>query len=159
MYSTDYSSPIGNMLIASDGEAVCGVWFYGQKHFPLDDFIQKDDLAIFRDVKRWLDDYFNGLNPKISFKLKPEGTEFRLKVWKILSEIPYGETMTYGEIAGKISPTMSAQAVGGAVGHNPITILIPCHRVLGTDGKLTGYAGGIDKKIELLKIENILSSI
>ena len=160
MYSTDYSSPIGNMLIASDGEAVCGVWFYNQKYFPsLNNFTKKDDLAIFRDVKRWLDDYFNGLNPQITFKLKPEGTEFRLKVWKILSEIPYGETMTYGEIAGKISPTMSSQAVGGAVGHNPIAILIPCHRVLGTDGKLTGYAGGIDKKIELLKIENILSSI
>ena len=158
MYSTDYTSPIGEMLIASDGEAVCGVWFYGQKHFPLDDFIQKDDLAIFSDVKRWLDDYFNGLNPQISFRLKPEGTEFRQKVWKILSEIPYGETLTYGEIAGKISPTMSAQAVGSAVGHNPLTILIPCHRVLGTGGKLTGYAGGIDKKRELLKIENILSS-
>ena len=157
-YSTDYTSPIGEMLIASDGEAVCGVWFYGQKYFPSDDFIKKDDLAIFSDVKRWLDDYFNGLNPQISFKLKPEGTEFRQKVWKILSEIPYGETLTYGEIAGKISPTMSAQAVGGAVGHNPLTILIPCHRVLGTDGKLTGYAGGIDKKRELLKIENILSS-
>ena len=155
MYSTDYSSPIGKMLIASNGEAVCGIWFYGQKHFPLDDFIQKDDLAIFRDVKRWLDDYFNGLNPKISFKLKPEGTEFRLKVWKILSEIPYGETMTYGEIAGKISPTMAAQAVGGAVGHNPIAILIPCHRVLGSNGKLTGYAGGIDRKIALLRMEGI----
>lgn len=159
MYSTYYSSPIGEMLIASDGEAVCGVWFCGQKHFPpLDDFTQKDDLAIFRDVKRWFDDYFSGLNPEITFKLKPEGSKFRLKVWKILSEIPYGETLTYGEIAGRISATMSAQAVGGAVGHNPISILIPCHRVLGADGKLTGYAGGIDKKIELLKIENILNS-
>lgn len=159
-YSTDYTSPIGKMLIASDGESVCGVWFYGQKHFPsLDNFTQKDDLAIFIDVKRWFDDYFSGLNPKINFKLKPEGSEFRLKVWKILSEIPYGQTLTYGEIAGMISSTMSAQAVGGAVGHNPISILIPCHRVLGADGRLTGYAGGIDKKIELLKIENILNFV
>ena len=159
-YSTDYSSPIGEMLIASDGEAICGVWFYGQKHFPsLEGFTQNDELAIFSDVKKWFDDYFDGLNPQINFKLKPNGTEFRLKVWKILSEIPYGETLTYGEIAQKISPIMSAQAVGGAVGHNPISVLIPCHRVLGTDGKLTGYAGGIDKKIELLKIENILNFI
>ena len=159
-YSTDYSSPIGEMLIASDGEAICGVWFYGQKHFPsLEGFTQNDELAIFSDVKKWFDDYFDGLNPQINFKLKPNGTEFRLKVWKILSEIPYGETLTYGEIAQKISPIMSAQAVGGAVGHNPISVLIPCHRVLGANGKLTGYAGGIDKKIELLKIENILNFI
>ena len=159
-FSTDYSSPIGKMLIASDGEAICGVWFYGQKHFPsTDDFTQNDDLVIFNDVKKWFDDYFNGANPQIDFRLKPSGTDFRLRVWKILSEIPYGETLTYGEIARKISPTMSAQAVGGAVGHNPISILIPCHRVLGTNGKLTGYAGGIDRKIELLKIENILNFI
>ncbi|WP_407453447.1 methylated-DNA--[protein]-cysteine S-methyltransferase [Methanobrevibacter sp.] len=155
-YSTTYTSPLGEMLIVSDGEYVCGVWFYGQKHFPsFDNLIQDDDLAIFKKVKIWFDDYFNGKNPKIDFKLKPEGTHFRLKVWKILSEIPYGETLTYGEIARKISNEMSAQAVGGAVGHNPIAILIPCHRVLGSNGKLTGYAAGIDKKIELLKIEKI----
>ena len=156
-YSTDYSSPLGEMLIVSDGESVCGVWFYGQKHFPsFDDLIPRDDLAIFEKVKIWLDDYFNGRNPKIDFKLKPDGTEFRLKVWKILCEIPYSETLTYGEIAGRISPGMSAQAVGGAVGHNPIAILIPCHRVLGSNGKLTGYAAGLDKKRELLKIEKII---
>lgn len=155
-YSTYYTSPIGKMLIASDGEAICGVWFCGQKHFPtFDNLIQKDDLSIFKEVKNWFDDYFNGKNPKINFKLNPKGSEFRLRVWKILSEIPYGETMTYGEIALKLSSSMSAQAVGGAVGHNPISILIPCHRVLGANGKLTGYAGGLDKKIELLKLENI----
>ena len=88
--------------------------------------------------------------------MKPQGSEFRLKVWEILCSIPYGETLTYGEIASMISSNMSAQAVGGAVGHNPISILIPCHRVLGTNGKLTGYAGGINKKIELLKLEKIL---
>lgn len=155
--ATDYNSPLGKMLFASDGESICGVWFYGQKHFPsLENFTQHDELTIFRDVEKWFDDYFNGLNPKINFKLKPQGSEFRRKVWKILSEIPYGQTLTYGEIASRISPTMSAQAVGGAVGHNPISILIPCHRVLGTNGKLTGYAGGIDKKIELLKLEKIV---
>lgn len=154
-YSTDYHSPIGKMLIASDGEAICGVWFYGQKHFPSTDFIVNDDLAIFKKVLDWFDDYFNGKNPKVNFRLKPHGSQFRQRVWKILSEIPYGETRTYGEIASMISPTMSAQAVGGAVGHNPISIIVPCHRVLGKDGKLTGYAGGIDRKISLLELEGI----
>ena len=105
----------------------------------------------------WLDRYFNGEKPKISeLSLAPRGSDFRQEVWKILCEIPYGQTLTYGQIASKISKTMSAQAVGGAVGHNPISILIPCHRVLGANGKLTGYAGGLDKKIELLKLEKIL---
>lgn len=155
-YSTDYSSPLGEMVIVSDGEAICGVWFYGQKYFLSsikEKIIQKDDLATFKEVKEWFDDYFKGLNPEINFKLKPEGTEFRLRVWKILTEIPYGKTVTYGQIASSLSHTMSAQAVGGAVGHNPISILIPCHRVLGSDGKLTGYAGGIDRKMALLKLE------
>lgn len=155
-YSTDYSSPLGEMIILSDGEAICGVWFYGQKHFlsSIDGEITKrDDLTIFVKVKKWFDDYFKGLNPEINFKLNPSGTDFRLKVWKILSDIPYGETLTYGDIAGEFSSSMSAQAVGGAVGHNPISILIPCHRVIGSDGKLTGYAGGLDRKIELLKLE------
>ncbi len=157
MYYTTYASPIGEMLIAGDGESICRVSFCGQKHLPsFDDFIRNDGLAIFRDVKNWLDDYFDGLNPKINFKLNPQGTEFRLKVWRILSGISYGETLTYGEIASMISETMSAQAVGGAVGHNPIAILIPCHRVLGANGKLTGYAAGLDKKIELLKLEKIM---
>lgn len=154
-YSTDYDSPLGKMLIVSDGEAICGVWFYSQKHFPSLKLEVKDDLDIFNEVKKWFDDYFNGENPLINVKLNPKGTEFRVKVWKILSEIKYGETMTYGEIASRISPTMSAQAVGGAVGNNPISILIPCHRVLGANGKLTGYAGGIDRKIDLLKLEKI----
>ena len=156
MYSTNYSSPIGEMLIVSDGESVCGVWFYGQKHFPsFDNLCENDDLAIFKEVKSWFDDYFDGKNPDINFKLKHSGSKFRLNVWRILSEIPYGETLTYGEIALKLSSSMSAQAVGGAVGHNPISILIPCHRVLGVNGKLTGYAGGIDKKIKLLELEKI----
>ena len=154
LYSTSYDSPIGEMFIVSDGEAVCGVWFCGQKHFPsFEEVIRNDDLAIFCDVKKWFDDYFDGKNPEIDFKLKPDGSEFRLKVWRMLREIPYGETLTYGQIASKISPAMSAQAVGGAVGHNPIAILIPCHRVIGANGNLTGYAGGLERKIELLRLE------
>ncbi len=156
-YSTDYDSPIGKILIVSDGKAVCGVWFYGQKHFLSSitgEIVKKDDLPIFNKVRQWLDGYFKGSNPEINFKLKPFGSEFRLRVWKILSEIPYGKTVTYGEIASRLSETMSAQAVGGAVGHNPISIIIPCHRVVGVNGKLTGYAGGIDKKIKLLEIES-----
>ena len=155
-YSTDYASPLGRMLIVSDGESVCGLWFCGQKHFlsSIDDEItENNDLTIFSEVKNWLDDYLSGKNPDITFKLKPSGSDFRLKVWRILEDIPYGQTLTYGEIASKISPTMSPQAVGGAVGRNPISILIPCHRVLGSGGKLTGYAGGINRKIELLKLE------
>ena len=158
-YSTDYESPIGKMLIVSDGECLLGIWFYNQKHFMssiLGDVIEDDELPIFERVIKWLDDYFDGLNPRIDFELRPQGSEFRQKVWRILSDIPYGETMTYGEIASMISPTMSAQAVGGAVGANPIAIVIPCHRVLGKNGKLTGYAAGLERKIELLKIENIL---
>lgn len=157
MYATDYASPLGEMLIVSDGQSVCGVWFLGQKHFPsFENLIRNDNLTVFREVKDWFDDYFNGLNPEINFKLKPQGSRFRLEVWKILSEIGYGETSTYGEIASKISPTMSARAVGGAVGHNPISILIPCHRVIGSDGRLTGYAGGLDRKRELLKLEKAI---
>ena len=155
-YSTDYSSPLGKMLIVSDGEAICGLWFYGQKYFKStidESMVEKPDLTIFKKATKWLDDYFNGLNPEIDFKLNPQGSEFRKNVWKILTEIPYGKTVTYGEIASLLSPTMSAQAVGGAVGHNPISILIPCHRVLGSNGKLTGYAGGIERKIKLLELE------
>ncbi len=157
-YSTNYESPLGEMMIVSDGESIKGIWFGGQKHFKStadDELILCDDLAIFNKVKQWLDDYFDGLNPIIDFRLNPDGTDFAKKVWKILSEIPYGETMTYGEIAARISPTMAARAVGGAVGRNPIAIVVPCHRVLGKNAGLTGYAAGIDKKIELLKIENI----
>lgn len=157
MYFSAYPSPIGEMLIAGDGESICGVWFCGQKHFPsYDTFTLTDDLTIFKDVKQFFDDYFEGKNPEINFKLNPKGSEFQLKVWTILSQIPYGETLTYGEIASMISSRMSAQAVGGAVGRNPIAILIPCHRVLGSNGKLTGYAAGLDKKIELLKLEKVL---
>lgn len=152
LYVTSYDSPLGKLHIASDGEAICQVSFdsIDEEH------IVCDNLAIFNRVKRWLDGYFRGLNPEIDFKLNPKGSKFRMKVWRILFNIPYGETLTYGEIASMISDNMAAQAVGGAVGANPIAIIIPCHRVLGKNGKLTGYAAGLDRKIELLKIENIL---
>ena len=154
-YSTCYDSPLGKLLIVSDGEAVCRVLFHDNSDFSSSQYQSDDDLTIFRDVRNWFDDYFKGKNPQINFKLNPEGTEFRLRVWEMLCGIKYGETVTYGEIASRISPSMSAQAVGGAVGHNPIAIIIPCHRVLGANGKLTGYAGGIDRKIELLKLEKV----
>ena len=161
IYSKNYSSPIGEILIVSDEENITGLWFKGQKYFGStlnnEEVLQKD-LPVLIKASNWLDDYFNGKNPKISnLALKTEGTSFRENVWKILQEIPYGETISYGKIAQKLSKDgkMSAQAVGGAVGHNPISIIIPCHRVVGSDGSLTGYAGGIDKKIKLLTHENV----
>ena len=160
-YLTNYSSPIGEMAIISDGQSINRISFLNQKYFKpslVDEISSEDDLEIFAKAKAYLDDYFKGLNPEIDFKLNPHGTDFRLKVWKLLSEIPYGETVTYGQIAQKISPTMAAQAVGGAVGANPIAIMIPCHRVIGKNGDLTGYAAGLDKKIELLKIEGVLDT-
>lgn len=160
-YLTNYSSPIGEMVIISDGDAINRVSFINQRYFKSiisDEISQDEDLEVFSKAKSYLDDYFNCLNPKVDFKLNPHGTDFRLNVWKILSEIPYGETTTYGEIAKRISPTMAARAVGGAVGANPIAIIIPCHRVIGKNGDLTGYAAGLDKKIELLKLEGVLGA-
>lgn len=157
--STYYSSPLGDMLLASKNNKLIGAWFEGQKHYSAninENVIEKEDEILNKTVK-WLDDYFKGNKPSINdLDIAPEGSDFRLKVWEILCEIPYGETVTYGEIAERISKEkrMSAQAVGGAVAHNPISIIIPCHRVIGADGKLTGYAGGIDRKRFLLNHEN-----
>ncbi|MEG0275597.1 MAG: methylated-DNA--[protein]-cysteine S-methyltransferase [Coprobacillus sp.] len=164
IYQTNYISPLGNIAIASDGEYLLGLWLEGQKYFLGDlkeEMIKKDNLDLFEKTRSWLDQYFSKQQPLISqLPLKPQGSEFRKEVWKILCEIPYGEVTTYGDIAREVArrmnkSTMSAQAVGGAVGHNPISIIIPCHRVVGTNGSLTGYAGGIDKKIKLLEIENV----
>ena len=160
-YIAKYKSELGNIVLASDGINLTGLWFEGQKYFlsNINEKVEENDLPIFKQTILWLDKYFRGekVSPK-ELKLKPNGTEFRKKVWKILCKIPYGETATYKEIAEKIAKqenkkTMSAQAIGGAVGHNPISIIIPCHRVVGTNGSLTGYAGGLDKKIRLLEIE------
>lgn len=146
--------------MASDGTALTGLWFDGQKYFAdtvLEEHIEKS-LPIFDDVSKWLDIYFGGKEPDFMPLVTFETTPFRKAVWDILVTIPYGKTMTYGEIADIIAgqkgiDKMSAQAVGGAVGHNLVSIIIPCHRVVGTGGSLTGYAGGIDKKIQLLKLE------
>lgn len=161
-YSMNYSSPIGMIMLAADGNSLIGLWNEGQKYFAAsvtESIIEKPDLPVFKTAKKWLDAYFNSKKPSISdLPLAPIGGEFRQGVWEILCQIPYGECMTYGEIAKKMSirmnkASMSSQAVGGAVGHNPISIIIPCHRVVGSNGSLTGYAGGIDKKIKLLELE------
>lgn len=163
-YQTYYQSPLGKLLLVSNEDTLIGLWIEGQKYFLgniKENILKKDDLPILIQTKKWLDDYFHQKQPSINnLKLAPKGTHFQQVVWKILCEIPYGQTMTYGEIARIVAKTlnkktMSAQAVGGAVGHNPISIIIPCHRVVGKDGSLTGYAGGIDNKIKLLKLENV----
>ena len=153
-------TPLGEVRLRSDGESLTGLWFVGQVNDVKDnrDIEIKDDLPIFGQVETWLESYFSGEETPITIPLQPKGTIFQERVWKILKEIPYGETMTYGDIAQRIAKekgvaTYSAQAVGQAVGKNPISILIPCHRVLGKNGALTGYAGGVHRKEELLRIE------
>ena len=162
IYISHYPSPLGNILLASLNNELIGLWFEGQKYYLASingEIQEKNDEEIFLKTKNWLDRYFKGEQPNIKeLSLNPIGSTFRKKVWKILCNIPYGKTMTYKEIADKISKekglkSMSAQAVGGAVGHNPISIIIPCHRVVGSNGNLTGYAGGLDKKEYLLKLE------
>ena len=164
IYRTYYLSPLGKMLLAADDIGLVGAWFEGQKYFGefpghRDFVFEEKENCILKDALRWLDIYFSGQKPDFLPKLHLIGTDFQREVWDILLEISYGQTVTYGEIARKIADkrglkTMSAQAVGGAVGHNEISIIIPCHRVVGTNGSLTGYAGGIDKKISLLELEH-----
>ncbi len=163
-YSTTCPSPIGPITLACDGVNLIGLWMEGQKYFGdtvLGEMVEKSNISVFNATKRWLDKYFSGKRPTISdLPLIPNGGEFRKDVWKILCDIPYGEVVTYGEIAKKMASRMnktrmSSQAVGGAVGHNPISIIIPCHRVVGVNGSLTGYSGGIDKKIQLLQLEGV----
>ena len=155
-----YTSPLGEITLASNGETLTGLWFDGQKYYPhnLAAESTESELPIFTQTSKWLDIYFSGEEPDFTPPLSLQTTIFRKAVYDILLTIPYGQTMTYGEIARIIAERqgierMSAQAVGGAVGHNPIGIIIPCHRVIGADGSLTGYAGGLDKKIALLKLE------
>lgn len=161
-YITHYSSPIGNITIASNGTALTGLWFDGQKYFAstLGADYKEENLPVFAEAKRWLDMYFSGSKPDFTPPLKLNGSPYRMAVWQILQSIPYGQTITYGAIAKQLAEKkgkakISAQAVGGAVGHNPISIIVPCHRVVGTNGSLTGYAGGINKKIKLLELESI----
>ncbi|MDR1536420.1 MAG: methylated-DNA--[protein]-cysteine S-methyltransferase [Clostridiales bacterium] len=164
IHSTTYSSPLGKLLLAANGASLIGVWMEGQKYFGgaiTEDMTDKSDLSILIVAKKWLDEYFAGLKPAISdLPLAPEGSAFRRAVWDILCGIPYGEVTTYGDIAKTMAGatnemSVSSQAVGGAVGRNPISIIIPCHRVISANGSLTGYAGGIDKKYYLLAHEGV----
>lgn len=159
-YTSRYRSPLGELLIAADGVGVVGVWFKGAKYFAqcLDEKNEPRETAVIAEAKRWLDIYFQGREPSFTPPLHMIGTDFQIGVWKILMGIPYGATTVYKEIAGKIAAErglacMSAQAVGTAVGRNNISLIVPCHRVVGSGGSLAGYAGGIDKKIKLLKLE------
>ena len=160
VYTCRYQSPMGDILLAADEIGLTGLWFEGQKYFAktLSDEYISQETSILSEAKRWLDVYFSGEEPNFTPPLHPIGSPFRQAVWQILLQIPYGQTTTYGEIARQLAEKhgiahMSAQAVGGAVGHNEVSIIIPCHRVVGTNGSLTGYAGGIDKKIRLLELE------
>lgn len=159
-YIYRYNSPIGSMTMASNGTALTGLWFDGHKYFAqtLSEHYEEKLLPVFETTLRWLDIYFGGEIPEFTPKLSFQSTPFRKAVWDILLTIPYGKTMTYGEIAEIFTQKMgkekmSSQAVGGAVGHNPVSIIIPCHRVIGADGSLTGYAGGIGRKKILLELE------
>lgn len=163
-YCARYTSPLGPMLLAGDGENLAGLWIEGQKYFAPSmqgGGSERPDLPVFAATAQWLDAYFAGEQPDVSaLPLAPEGSVFRKAVWDILLEIPYGTCVTYGAIAKRMAErmnrkTMSGQAIGGAVGHNPISVIIPCHRVIGASGSLTGYAGGIDKKIRLLELEGV----
>ena len=164
IYKTNYPSAVGNLLLVAEDESLVGLWIVGQKYFLgtlKEEPVENENLPVFHQTKQWLDDYFAGKRPDITFlSLKPKGSDFRQIIWDILCQIPYGQVATYGDIAKEAAKrlnkkTMSAQAVGNAIGHNPISIIIPCHRVVGTNGSLTGYAGGIDKKIKLLELEGI----
>lgn len=163
IFTSHYCSPIGDILLASKDHQLIGLWIKGQK-YDLGmsyEFHEKNDEKILIQAKEWLTKYFNGQKPQITdLPLAPIGSEFRQRVWHILCQIPYGEVTTYGAIAKSLAKqtgksSMSAQAVGNAVGHNPISIIIPCHRVIGANGNLTGYAAGIDKKIQLLQLEKV----
>lgn len=152
------------MTLASDGEALTGLWFQGQKHYPDLTGWRQEDLPVFARTRAWLDTYFNREVPDFTPPLRPAGTAFQKEVWAILAAIPYGVTRTYADVAQELArrkglPRMSARAVGSAVGRNPISLIIPCHRVVGKSGRLTGYAGGLDKKCALLELEGALGTL
>lgn len=159
-YISHYSSPLGEILLSADEVGLTGLWFVGQKHFA--SFLKGDeqiaDLPVFAETRHWLDIYFTGSKPDFTPNLHMIGTDFQQAVWRILLTIPYGMTMTYGQIAEKLAaerdvPKMSARAVGGAVGRNRISLIVPCHRVVDASGSLTGYAGGVGRKVKLLQLE------
>ena len=161
IYTQHYESPLGGILLAADDTGLTGLWFEGQKYFArtLDTVHQEQETAVLSKARRWLDVYFGGQEPDFTPPLHPAGSAFQQEVWALLLQIPYGQTTTYGALAKQLAEInggkrVSAQAVGGAVGHNPVSIIVPCHRVVDSDGSLTGYAGGIEKKIRLLTLEN-----
>ncbi|MDR0704629.1 MAG: methylated-DNA--[protein]-cysteine S-methyltransferase [Planctomycetaceae bacterium] len=161
-YIHKIKSPVGILTVSSNGQRISGLWMEGQKYFAktLGKDISERNLPIFKEVRKWLDIYFSGKEPDFMLPLIPKGSPFQQSIWDRLCKIPYGQTTTYGEIAIQFElehkgKHTSARAVGNAVGHNPVSILIPCHRVIGKNGYPTGYAGGIDKKIKLLKLEGI----
>ena len=162
LFLTHYASPLGPILLAADETGLTGLWFEAQKYFPSFSGVeyQEKETPVLTETVRWLDVYFSGKDPGFLPPLHPQGSPFRQTVWDILLTIPRGQTMTYGEIAAEIAiqqglEKMSAQAVGGAVGHNSISLVIPCHRVVGANGSITGYAGGVDRKLQLLKLEGV----
>lgn len=159
-YINHYHSPLGTILLAADDTGLTGLWFEGQKYFAqgLGKETEEKEFSVFQTARRWLDVYFSGQAPDFQVPLHFQGTAIQKEVWEILLSIPYGETTTYGAIAKQLAakrglPHLSAQAVGSAVGHNKISIIVPCHRVIGADGSLTGYAGGIWRKEKLLALE------
>jgi methylated-DNA-[protein]-cysteine S-methyltransferase len=162
IYTCRIDTPLGAITASAENEALTGLWFVGQKYYPArtDTWVLAPDHPVFATLRVWLSHYFSGMESLPGLRLEPQGTPFQKAVWDILLKIPFGQITTYGEIAKKIAaarglPSMSAQAVGGAVGHNPISILIPCHRVVGSNKSLTGYAGGLDKKKALLLLEHV----
>lgn len=158
-FACQLDSPLGPIILTEEDGALRSLRFFGQRYFPdcLPPLVDPASKPIFAETADWLSCYFSGAVPKQMPPLRPEGTPFRLLVWDLLREIPYGETRGYGELAdmleARLGRHVSARAVGGAVGHNPISLLIPCHRVVGADGSLTGYAGGLERKRRLLDLE------
>ena len=154
IYTCLINTPIGEIRVSAESGALTGLWFIGQKHYPsqIDNWVENTNNPVFESLRGWLLNYFSGKQLELNIELNPGGTDFQKSVWQILLKIPYGQVTTYGEIAKQLN-CKSARAVGGAVGRNPISILIPCHRVIGSKGGITGYAGGVDKKRALLQIE------
>lgn len=162
LYYKKAASPLGEITLRSDGEALTGLWFADDKHYGTKDIAGAAlaGLDVFMQAEEWLAEYFAGREPKVSVPLKLQGSEFQMQVWRLLQDIPYGRLVTYGDVAKKIAAQkgvarMSAQAVGGAVGHNPLCIIVPCHRVVGANGSLTGYGGGMWRKVRLLELEKV----
>lgn len=161
-YKEYYDSPLGQILLVADDEGLVGLWFAKHKYkgHTMDPEAEIKETDAIAAAKKWLDQYFVGKEPEVAVPIHFIGSDFRKSVWEILKTIPYGQTVTYGEIAKLVGDArgvkkMASQAVGGAVGHNPVSIIVPCHRVVGANGSLIGYGGGIDKKVKLLELEGV----